>query len=142
MKFNSKYTDDDKEITPAQYLAELVCERIAKKDGKTLPVKFWNTDRWKKIFLQQLLAANTLLKVYHPIAIIRALRTQKTSYSLRAKWLLDTIEKEQKNLLVEQKQLDNLKKYHEDLVTEIKNNKPREAFTQHKSSLDRLRELE
>lgn len=142
MKFNSKYTDDDKDISPAQYLAELVCERIAKKDGNALPVKFWNTDRWKNIFLQQLLAANTLLKVYHPLAVIRGLRLQKTVYSLRAKWLLDTVDTQQKKLLVEQEQLDNLKKYHDDVVTEIKNNKPREAFAQHKSSLDRLRELE
>ena len=39
MKYISKYFQD-KEITPAQFITEMICERKAKKDGDDLHHRF------------------------------------------------------------------------------------------------------
>jgi hypothetical protein len=82
-------------ISAAQYLAEVACERIAAKDKKALPPKFWNLDSWKKIFLMQIRFANSLLKLYAPQAIVAAFRRSKNVYSLGAKFWDKALEEEQ-----------------------------------------------
>jgi len=84
-KMTSKYTD--RKISPAQYLAERICERIAKKEKKTLAHKFWNTDYWKPIFMMQVVKANELLDYYNFAEIVKALAKPRASYiySLGAK---------------------------------------------------------
>lgn len=91
MKFRSKYTHEDYEITAAQYLAEFMSERKAKKDGKALPVKFWNVRGFKSTFFQQLKLANTLLKEYDIRVILNVLREMKYVYSLANKKLIQKI---------------------------------------------------
>lgn len=91
LKFKSKYTEATKEISPAQYIAEIICERIAAKDKDQLPVKFWSTEKWKKIFMRQVFAANGLLKIYHPLSVIYALRQNPKTYSLHVAWLNEDI---------------------------------------------------
>lgn len=85
--FRSQYTD--KWITPAQRLAELMCERMAKKDGATLPWQFWNEPAWKKPFLAQLRFANQVLRAYPYQAVFAVLESRQGAkvYSLGAKWL-------------------------------------------------------
>ena len=74
--FQSKYLADSA-ITQEQWLAEFIVERIAKKEGVTLPVKFWNTAKWKPVFQRQVVAANHLLKKYDLKDIIAALNSPK-----------------------------------------------------------------
>lgn len=94
----SRYTD--KLVEDAQLLAEIACERMAKKDGKDLPFKFWNTGRWLRDYKLQLRFANQLLKIYSFEAIRKSLDTfqGKKIYSLGAKWLDPIIAGEQEKL--------------------------------------------
>jgi hypothetical protein len=84
-------------VTGAQYLAERMCERLARKNKKPLPPKFWNAPEWKRTFLLQLRHAHSLLKVYRVEAVVRALNTPdgKGAYSLGAGWLDAVIRAEQ-----------------------------------------------
>jgi hypothetical protein len=51
--------------TAAQYLAELICQRQATRDKiGTLPYKFWNNSKWKKVYIRQVALANKLIKSY------------------------------------------------------------------------------
>lgn len=58
-KYNSQYGAGL--ITDAAYLVEYLAQRVALKEKKNLPVKFWNTPQWKKWFQWQIVAANALL---------------------------------------------------------------------------------
>lgn len=138
-RYESKYGGGY--VSPAQYIAEMVCERIAKKNKKDLPIKFWSTAAWKRSFLTNVLAANSLLKLYQPKAIIAALRKAYNVYSLRAPWLDDLFKEEQEKL-------DNLKTVEDtpspspaDVVVSTEE-KPRESFTTKESPLKKLRGLD
>jgi hypothetical protein len=98
-KFPSKYSNG-KEVSPAQYVAEIVCERIAKKQNKDLHYRFWLNDDWAKEYKGQLAASYKLLKKYDVKAIIKALQSAGglKIYSLRAPHLVAMIDREQKIL--------------------------------------------
>lgn len=70
-KHQSKYTD--RPITDAQRIAELFCENAALKSNEELPWKFWNVEKWRTPFREQLYAANELLKLWAPRVIFKAL---------------------------------------------------------------------
>ena len=125
-------------VSPAQYITEIICERFAGKNGKSLPQKFWSTPEHKRSFMMTLLTANALLKMYHPKAIISALRRLPNLYSLKAAWLDDVIKEEQAKIdaFVEQVEVATPPPA-EISVTE----KPRESFNNKKSTLDKLRDL-
>jgi hypothetical protein len=74
-----------------------MCERQALKEKTSLPAKFWDLDRWKKIFLLQLRLALKLLETYHPTVISRAIRSPegKKAYSFGAPFLKDALAREQ-----------------------------------------------
>jgi hypothetical protein len=139
-KYLSKYGGNY--ITANNYIVEMICERIAAKDKLgALPVKFWNSPKWKKVYFQQLLIVNGLLKMYAPQAIIAGLKKHPNVYSLRAQWLDDTFKEEQEKLdkfkeKIEEKppvQIEEPK-----LVIE----KPRESFSEKKSIRSKLRDLD
>lgn len=90
-RYKSKYSE--KYITAAQYITELVCENMAAKNNKALPVKFWNLPDWYGVFKRQLQLANSLLKIYDEQAIIKALTSKegRKVWSLAAQWKLDKI---------------------------------------------------
>lgn len=92
-KYPSKYSNG-KEVSAAQYLAELVCERVAKKNKKDLHYRFWLNKEWEKEYKGQIAAANKLLRRYDLTFIIQALKTDKGQkiYSLRAPHLEPMIE--------------------------------------------------
>ena len=98
-KFKSRYAPD-KWITPAQYITEFICENKARKDGKDLPIKFWDIPVWNKFFRMQIIVANGLLKLYEAEAIVRALKTQQGRgiFSLRAPHL-DQLIKDQQSII-------------------------------------------
>jgi len=125
-------------VSPAQYIAELLCERIAASKGKNLTVKFWNSNEWKKPFIVQLLAANSLLKIYKPQAIIAGLRRSPKTYSLHAKWLDDIFQEEEAKLIEASTENVIVINKQDNEVIE----KPRETFNQEKSKLAKLRELD
>lgn len=91
--------------TAAHYLVEIICEKIAKKDGNSLPNKFWNVDKWKKTYRHQIIAANGLLKMYDAKAIMKAIRhpKAKTVYSYGAHFILVPL------IEIEQEQINQLK---------------------------------
>lgn len=93
-KYLSKYSNG-KLVSAAQFISELVCERLAKKQKKDLHYRFWLSDEWQKEYKGQIATANKLLKKYEAKFIIEALLSDvgKKIYSLRAPHLPDTIEK-------------------------------------------------
>src|SRR5688572_19284903 len=82
-------------VSAAQRIAEIMCERQAKSKKVDLPPKFWNLPTWKRSFMQQILAANSLLKVYKPKSILSALKLQPKAFSLRAPWLIAVIKEQE-----------------------------------------------
>jgi hypothetical protein len=94
MKYPSKYSNG-KEVTAAQYIVEMICERIAKKNKKDLHYRFWISPEWEKEYKGQIAAAHKLLKKYDFNTIVHALKSTEGSkiYSLRAPHLSDIIDK-------------------------------------------------
>lgn len=124
-------------ITASNYITEVMCERLALKDGVgSLPHKFWNTPKWKKIYFQQLLIANSFLKMYSPTAILNTLRRNPKCYSLRARWIDDQLKNEQDELDKKKKQMEESVKKEQEKIEETTtpvviiegSSKPREAF--------------
>lgn len=105
-KYLSKYSNN-KEVSPAQYITEIICENKAKKDGKDLHYRFWVNKEWAVFYKNQIASAIKLLKKYSDVAIIRALKDTRAAkiYSLRAPHLLPIIDTEQQKLNEENKQL-------------------------------------
>jgi hypothetical protein len=92
-KYPSKYSNG-KEVSAAQYLAELVCERLAIKRKIDLHYRFWLNKEWEKEYKGQIAAANKLLKRFELRFVIQALKTDRGQkiYSLRAPHLPSIIE--------------------------------------------------
>jgi hypothetical protein len=109
LKFKTLTTNE--ECTAAQLLAETMCVREAQKKRISLPHRFWNTAEWKKKYKSQILAANVLLKIYSPLAILNALKRKECSwqYSLRINGISDIIDEEQRKLDSQQKLIEESK---------------------------------
>jgi len=105
-KYISKYSND-KAVSAAQYITELICENKAKKDKLDLHYRFWTNKNWEIYYKNQIASAHKLLKKYDSKSIIRALRSKPAEkiYSLRAPHLIAIIEKEQEKLESENKDL-------------------------------------
>ena len=81
--------------TAAQYIAEIICQRIADKDKVgTLAYKFWNNEKWKKTYIRQVGLANKLVKEWGDEAVVRFIKSKKGSkiLSLGMKGIEDQIE--------------------------------------------------
>lgn len=137
-------------ITPNNYIVEEVCQRIALKDKLgSLPIKFWSLPKWKKIYMQQLLIVNGLLKLYKPAAIIAGLRRHPKVYSLRAAWLDDTFKEEQEKI-DKQEKMDREREAEKALLPVEQSlpaqtepaGPPREAFSPNKSIKAKLKDLD
>jgi hypothetical protein len=68
----SKYCDKD--ITAAQYIAELVCEKRARQLDVDLCNHFWQLPAWKNFFISQIRLANKLLSSHDTEIVLRAIR--------------------------------------------------------------------
>lgn len=131
-KYESRY--DGGWITPAQFLAEVMCERFAKSKSQDLNPKFWEKQPWKKEFLKQLNLANRLVKEYDPALISRALRSSegKKIFSLGYPNLKKLIDYEvYKNKEVHNKETEEAKKL-----------PVKQVFIHKKSTLGKLKDLE
>lgn len=98
-KYISKYSNG-KEVSQAQFITEIICERKAQKDKLDLHYRFWLHQKWAAFFKNQIGSAHKLLKTYSAKAIIRALNTDqgKKIYSLRAPHLPAIIEQQEINI--------------------------------------------
>lgn len=136
MKFPSKYSNG-KEVTAAQYLAELICERVAKKNQKDLHYRFWLHPEWEKEYKGQVAAANKLLSQFdikHIIGGLNSYRGQKI-YSLRAPHLIDMIKQYMKTNPMPTKN-HNTPQIERDIKTYGRNT------TKNNSILDKLRNID
>jgi hypothetical protein len=99
-KYPSKYSNG-KTVTAAQFITEIICERIAKKNKKDLHYRFWVSSEWEKEYKGQIATAHKLLKKYNPKTIISALSTSDgvKIYSLRAPHLIDIVDRQAKKEL-------------------------------------------
>lgn len=102
-QYISRYSNN-KTVSAAQYITELICERKAFRDKKDLHYRFWEHKTWAAFFRNQIGSAHKLLKKYDAKAIINALLSPQAQkiYSLRAPHLLPMIEQAQDKLLKEE----------------------------------------
>lgn len=134
--YKSKYTE--KLISTAQHLAEMMCERMARKDKKELANQFWNKAPWKRTYLHQVQLAHGLLKLYAEEAILNVLAKNPTVYSLNAQFLDPYFKGEQERL---QRIEDKPAKEESTSLPDV-NAKPRPNFQPNKSVLSKLRGLD
>ena len=72
--------------TCAQYVAEIVCSRVAEKENVgTQAHKFWNTPKWRRMYQYQVVLANRLIKKYPEASVVKAVNSPecRRMYSLR-----------------------------------------------------------
>lgn len=102
----SKYSNN-KEVSAAQYITEIICEHQAIRTKKDLHFRFWVSDEWAVYFRNQISSAHKLLKKYSSKAIVLALKDKDAAkiYSLRAPHLLPIIDRYQKIVDAENKTL-------------------------------------
>lgn len=134
----SKYSND-KQVSAAQYITEIICEHKAKRDKKDLHFRFWLNKNWEKFFRDQIATAHKLLKKYSAHAIIKALCSEEAIkiYSLRAPHLSPIIDRFE---LAYQKELESQKSI--DITRhDISDYKYRQTKS-NKNILSKLKELE
>ena len=97
--YPSKYSNG-KQVSAAQFITEIICERKAQMNREDLHYRFWIHKTWAAFYRNQIGSAHKLLKQFPAKAIIRALNTDsgRRIYSLRAPHLLDMIRKEEEIL--------------------------------------------
>jgi hypothetical protein len=135
MKYVSKYSND-KTVTPAQYITEIICEHKAKIENLDLHFRFWTTKKWEIFYKNQISTAYKLIKIYDPKAIINALKKPENAkiYSLRAPTLVNSIKKEQLLLESQNTKISQSFDRSEDKKYDNKQNK--------KSILSKLKDIE
>jgi hypothetical protein len=136
-KYRSPSTGDL--CTSAQYVAEIICQKAAHHEkAGTLPYKFWNLPKWKKLYIRQVSLANKLIKEYGEESVIKFVKSSagKKTISLGARNVKKEIEKIKYAL-------DNAPKH--DTIQVSENTtlefKPRKPFGS-KTLLNRLKEIE
>lgn len=94
----------------AQFLAEGMCLRLAKRDRREIGDGFWNSEAWAKEFVLQTVHASKLLKDFSLEAIIAALKTTRGQkvYSLGLRSVIVPLAK------LEQERLDRAAKAREE----------------------------
>jgi hypothetical protein len=134
-KYISKYSND-KEVSAAQYITELICENKAIKDKLDLHYRFWLNKKWAFYYKNQIASAHKLLTKYSAKAIILALRHSdaRKIFSLRAPHLPAIIERMENELASQNTNLTI--DFDRNLKTTFRANK------QAKNIISKLKELE
>lgn len=93
-----------KPCSPARYITDLMIKRRAAHERLVLPFNYCRIKPFKDWYKFTIVKANSLLKLYSPEAIIRALNTPKGSkiWSLGASWLNEIIEEQEQILKKEE----------------------------------------
>jgi hypothetical protein len=99
MKYKSKYSPG-KEVTEAQYILEIVCEKKADFEKTNLPLRFWNVPPWDGFFRRNIRQVHKLLKQFSGKAILNAMnrREWQKSYSVFTPRFFKLIQEEQDKL--------------------------------------------
>ena len=111
---------------------------MAEKNNEgSLAYKFWNTKKWKRTYINQIIRANELVELYDEKAIIKFLNSDKGKriYSLRFPNIEEMIAQEEVNI----KKLEdnsNPAEYKDSSKTQ-----PRKPFGK-QSSMSKLRKLD
>ena len=98
-KSKYKHTSTGDYCTCAAYLAEMMCLRLAEhKNEGNLTHKFWNKKPWDWTFKQQLFTANSLIKKYGELAVVKAVNSPLLSkvFSLKNKRVVPEIKRQLK----------------------------------------------
>lgn len=95
-RYPSKYSPKNW-VSCAQYIIELLCEKLARTKGKDLPVQFWHLKEWANFYKSQLRITHKLLAKYSEKAIIAVIK-DRNIWSLRPKWVEDLIIKKQREI--------------------------------------------
>lgn len=134
-KYPSKYSPG-KEISAAQYIAEIICEKQAKNKKQELGIKFWQDEAWAKIYKFQLWKAQGLVKLYNEIAIIKALASKEAKYiySLGSPKLDDLIQREVRIIKAKEQSVKKVE------IKELGDTKaqPRTTFVKPKNEFSKL----
>jgi hypothetical protein len=100
----SQYSNN-KPVSAAQFITEIICERKAVAQKEDLHYRFWVEKKWASFYRNQIGSAHKLLKRYNAKAIVKALHTDtgKKIYSLRAPHLPAIIEQQEALIASENK---------------------------------------
>ena len=136
-KYKSPSTGDF--CTPAQYVAEIICQRQAKHEkAGILPYKFWNKGKWKNIYIRQIGLANKLIKEFGEDAMMKFLNSKEgfKTISLGARNVKNSLQKYRI-------ELDNAPRHDTIEIVEIEEliYAPRQSFG-NTTLLQRLKEIE
>lgn len=135
-RYESKFAPDTF-VTEAQYLAEIACERWYRRESVTLPIRFWESDSFKKEFMKQIILANRLLKKYDCKTILRALNSKdglRTFSLCQTPYFKRLLEIEKKKGLAEKASVVVVEKVSEPPLP----SGTRQAFSEKKSLRDML----
>lgn len=80
--------------------------REAKKNGKSLPLKFWNLDEYKKKYKLTLFRINTLIKAYSEDVLVKVICDNSWMYSLYFPGLPELLDAASKKVVAEIKSVD------------------------------------
>lgn len=102
----SRYSNN-KPVSAAQFITEIICERKALSQKEDLHYRFWVEKKWATFYRNQIGSAHKLLKKYTSKAIVRALNTDvgRKIYSLRAPHLPAIIEQQEAAIASENKDI-------------------------------------
>jgi hypothetical protein len=102
----SRYSNN-KPVSAAQFITEIICERKALSQKEDLHYRFWIEKKWASFYSNQIGSAHKLLKKYSSKAIVKALGTDvgKRIYSLRAPHLPAIIEQQEALIASENKKI-------------------------------------
>ena len=95
--------------TDAQYIAEILTVRQAKKEGVNVRYKFWNHKPWSTKYRYNVTEAYKILKQYSAKAVIAGIQEESWAYSLKAKKLLACIKKHHVKLTAVDQRLEETK---------------------------------
>ena len=91
-KYQSRFSPS--EITAAQYLAEIMCERRARSLNRELPQGFWKFPEWAGFYKYQITLAYKLINEHGEKKVVKALQDPRTkqTFSLRSPFLRKIID--------------------------------------------------
>lgn len=82
-------------IMAHQWVAEVLVDRKAKSQSKTLPYKYWKEDKvWAAEFTRQVQQAGKLISKYGEEAVLNIIKKESWTYSLMNKDIMSAIKEE------------------------------------------------
>ena len=68
--------------TAAQYITEVLCERKAEFEKRSLPLEFWNQKEWRGYYMYQLKRINSLIKEYGDQTVLSVVLNNTSIFSI------------------------------------------------------------